>query len=135
MCLFLWVIPVCVACIFLLSLCMNLCFCIMYFSDLIYIYIKFHKIFCVHILLFIYSSKMLCGIAQLDVGDVTIWYHSMKVFRWHDLAWVVGYVTLQVQWNCRPNIFLENMFSSLGFTDFGSLIMDTFIIDLIFVMT
>jgi hypothetical protein len=26
---------------------------------------------------FVYSSELLCGIAQLDVGDATIWYQSV----------------------------------------------------------
>jgi hypothetical protein len=42
------------ACVFLLLFCMNLCIC--------RVSICFN---------FVYSSKILCGIAQLDVGDAT----------------------------------------------------------------
>jgi hypothetical protein len=69
--LFLWVFPVCVACVFLLLFCMNLCICRMYLSILSYIY-KVPQEFLVCICFnFVYSSKILCGIAQLDVGDAT----------------------------------------------------------------
>jgi hypothetical protein len=43
---------------------------------------------CVYVLIAC-SSKKLCGIAQLDVGYVTVWYQRMKAFSgvaWPDLG-------------------------------------------------
>jgi hypothetical protein len=40
--------------------------------------------------------KFLCGIAQLDVGDVTIWYQSMKFFNMTLDGWP-RYVTIWYQ--------------------------------------
>jgi hypothetical protein len=57
--LFLRVFSLCVACTFFLLFCMNMCIC--------RVSICFN---------FIYSSKFLCGIAQLDVGDATD--HELK---------------------------------------------------------
>jgi hypothetical protein len=83
-CLFLWVYPMCGYnclcsygyCLYMLHLCvyfyfsMNLCNCIMHLSIYV-IYIKFCNSY-VCICLISCSSKHLCGIAQLDVGYVTI---------------------------------------------------------------
>jgi hypothetical protein len=51
---FLWVFPMYVACLFILLFCMNLCICI--------VFVCFN---------FVYSSKILCGIAQQVVWHVT----------------------------------------------------------------
>jgi hypothetical protein len=57
--LFLWVFPVYVACVFLLLFCMNLCIC--------RVFVCFNLVS---------KFKFLVGIAQLVVGDATMWYQS-----------------------------------------------------------
>jgi hypothetical protein len=51
---------------------MNPCIYIMYLSIYIFIYICFHRSSMCICILIACSSKSLCGIAQLDVGYVTI---------------------------------------------------------------
>jgi len=96
-CLFLWVYPMCAYncfyihgyCLYMLDVyvyyyfSMNMCIYEMYLFVYV-LYIKFCKSY-VCICLIPCSSKFLCGIAQLDVGYVTIWYQRMKVFS--GVAW------------------------------------------------
>jgi hypothetical protein len=51
---------------------MNLCIYKMYLSVLIFIYKFPQEFLCVYVLNLHTVQKQLCGIAQLDVGDVTI---------------------------------------------------------------
>jgi hypothetical protein len=57
---------------------MNLCIYRMYLSVLSFIYKVPQEFLCVYVLICIQFEKFLRGIAQLDVGDVTIWYQSFS---------------------------------------------------------
>jgi hypothetical protein len=43
-------------------------------------------------------------------------------------------LALSIRWIFRPDVFFNNIFSSFGFVDFGSLIMVTFLSNLNFIM-
>jgi hypothetical protein len=51
MSLFLWVFPVCIACVLLLLLCVNLYICRMYLSVLSFIYKVLQDFLCVYVLI------------------------------------------------------------------------------------
>ena len=99
-CLFLWVIICAVITVFIF---MGIyCICCMYMFTIISVWIgAFTDVFvCLHFIynasarvmceyiLIAYSSKILCGIAQLDTGYVTVCSTERTVrVLWHSVAW------------------------------------------------
>jgi hypothetical protein len=106
-CKFMGISYICCMYMFTVIFSMNSCIYKCIFLITFYIYI-FHKSSVCICILIACSSKKICGIAQLDVGYVTLCFHRENTrVLWHNVAWHGWPGTLHHPILMVLNIFLE----------------------------